>query len=83
MVEEGLARFRAADEWIHPDCAIWVENVTPEAAKRGRILVLLADRFAQHIDFEMAGFLGEFIRRFVTALISLKRMQKANGEAAG
>jgi hypothetical protein len=28
----------------------------------------------------MAGFLGEFIRGFVTALISLKRVQKANGE---
>ena len=64
------------------DRAVRVEREAGQAAVRGDVLVLLADRLAQPIDLDLAGLLGELARMQQPAPVRVERLQQRGGEAA-
>ena len=49
-------------ERLDLDAAVGVERVGADAAVRGHVGVLLADRLAQHVDLDLARRLGQAAR---------------------
>ena len=54
-----------------------------QAADGRVILILLADRFFQHVDFDMARQLGKFRRMDAALIHHVQRLRQADGETAG
>ena len=77
---EPPAQGAAADDRVHPDGAVGQEPDVLEAAERRDVLVLLADRLAQDLDFDFAGLARELGRRPPLGLHGVERVQDADGQ---
>ena len=58
------------------------EREQVEPAERGRVLVLLADRLAEHVDLDVACLLGQLARGHAFATEGVERVEQADREAA-
>ena len=74
----AAAASRGQLERLDVDAAVRVERVGADAAVRGDVLVLLADRLAEDVDLDLAGGLGERARRDRGAARVRKRLQQAD-----
>src|ERR1700733_5794008 len=61
---------------------VLIEFVEIEAAISSGVLILLADRFAADVDFDVAGLLRQLLTRGMAAQKSVERVQESDGEAA-
>src|ERR1700727_3676165 len=59
-----------------------IELVETESAISGGVLILLADRFAADIDFDVAGLFRQLLMRRMATNKSIKRVQESDGEGA-
>ena len=57
-------------------------NQAYDAAKRGDELILLADRFAKHVDLDMAGLLGKRMRADDVALAGVQGAKQCGRKTA-
>ena len=64
------------------DAAVRVEREAGEAAVRGDVLVLLADRLAEPVDLDLARQLGELARMQQPAPVRVERLEQRRREAA-
>ena len=59
-----------------------MEREAGDAAVRGDVLILLADRLAEPIDLDLAGELGELVRVQQPPPVRVERFQQRRREAA-
>src|SRR5580698_959031 len=62
--------------------AVGMKGEAGEAAERGDVLILFSDWFPQHVDFDVAGFLGQLTRRNGVLDQKVESAQQRGGEAA-
>ena len=63
--------------------AVRVDLEAGDAAERGDVLVLLADRPLEQVDLDVARLLGEVAGGHVFALVGVQRAQEADRERPG
>ena len=68
------------DHWLDVDNLVTSEANHVKPAKRGRVLVLLADWLATLFKFDPAGLLREASGRYVAAAVSVEGMKEPDDE---
>jgi len=68
---------------LERDASIGAEGKQIQPAERRSVLILLANRTLQHVDFDLAGLLRELARSDSFSPVRVQRVQKTDGKAAG
>lgn len=75
--------FGAEDDRLYVDAAVGIELDEVQAAMRGRVLILFADRLFQDIDFKLAGLFRQLILGGKARSVGVERVDQRHGKGAG
>jgi hypothetical protein len=80
---EELVQRRARDAlWLDADAPAGAEAQQVQPAEGGGVLVLLADRLAEHLYLDVAGLLGQLRRRHALAAVHVQGVEQPDRERA-
>src|SRR5258708_16827040 len=75
-------RIHAEPKWLSLNRIVLVEGKAGDATIGCNVLILLANRFAKTVDFDMTGQLREFVRMQQTFSMSVQRLNQSGCKAA-